>query len=263
MKEKKVKYALGARMLIVALFAFLLLPMLQPAYSEETADYAKEFLSKSVKAIGGQKKACEWITRIDKGVLTSIRPGWGTLRAKCIQFIKKPGKMKIDQDYSAFDHPFFYVWYFNEGEAWIMVNLTVRQHPRYTSLLAKRMRTIDGVAYYLAKCDTFFVVKDIPSDSLISAAEIERVGVVDKGDTVFFDLSKETHLPLRRIEDQLSTHVILDDYRDTNGLKVPYHVTVYQGGVKSTEYEWEDIEFGEEIDDAVFEEYQPSPKQSD
>jgi hypothetical protein len=208
------------------------------------------------------EKATAWSTKIEKGLLTSMWPGWGTLHAECTQFIKKPGKMKLDQDYSVYDHPFFFTYYFNAGEAWVMINLGVRQHPRYTTRLADKMKTIDGLPYYLSACDTFFVVADVPDDSLMSAADIERVGIVDQGDTVYIDLSRTSHLPVRRIEDGGTRHILFDDYRPVDGITMPFHITLYEEGRKASEYAWESITLDAPIDDAIFEEYRPEPKMS-
>ena len=48
--------------------------------------------------------------------------------------------------------------------------LGVRQHPRYTARMTDAMNRVDGLSYFLSACDTFFVVADIPGDSLIEAA---------------------------------------------------------------------------------------------
>jgi hypothetical protein len=220
-------------------------------------DPAKSLVAKSVKALGGEKKMTGWRTRTEKGLLMSNWQGWGELRADCTQLIKKPDKMKLDQDFSAYDHPFFFTYYHNAGDVWVMVNLGVRQHPRYTERLTKRMKEVDGIAHYFATCDTFFMATDVEDDSLLAAELFDRVGVVDNGDTVLFDLDKKTHYPLRRVEAGGTTQVLLDDYRKTSGIKMPYHVTVYENGAKTAEYTWDEITFDAEIDDAVFEEHRP------
>ncbi|NIO02187.1 MAG: hypothetical protein GTO42_08600 [Candidatus Latescibacteria bacterium] len=262
MRKRRKKLDLPKKAVSVSVCIIMAALIAQFGHATDESGDAKELLSKAVKAIGGEKKACGWTTRVDKGKLTSIRPGWGTLHANCTQHIKKPDKLKIDQDFSAYDHPFFMVYYYNGGEAWLMVNLGVRQHPYYTKQLGKHMRTIDGPAYYLTECDTFFIVPDVPEDSLVTAADVHRVGVVDNGDTVLFDLDKKTFLPVRRIEENRTTHVLLDDYRKTGGVNMPYHVTMYQGGILVAEYHWDEIKFNEKIDDAIFEEHRPEPKES-
>ncbi|MEJ2719818.1 MAG: hypothetical protein P8181_01575 [bacterium] len=223
-------------------------------------DAPKALLAKAVDAIGGVDAATGWQTRVGKGVLTSNWPGWGELHADCTDLVQKPDKMKLDQDYSAYDHPFFFAYYYNGGEAWMMVNLGVRQNERTTARMTERMRTIDGAAYYLTHCDTFYLVTDVPDDSLVSAASIDRLGVVDNGDTVLFDLDKETHLPVRQVLDGGARQILMDDYRDTGGIKMPFHVTLFESGSKS-EYVWKEIEFNEKIDPAVFEEFRPKAKE--
>jgi outer membrane lipoprotein-sorting protein len=228
--------------------------------SAEPPNAAKDLLSRSVAAMGGVQAATVWHTRIDTGLLQVDWPGWGHLKANCKRYFKKPDKMKIDRDFSAYDHPFFFTYYYNGGEGWMMVNLGVRQSPRYTKEFARQMRTIDGPAYYLTKCDTFFPVTNVKDDSLLSASDIDRIGVVDKGDTVLFDINKKSLLPMRRIQDSGTTDIIMEDYRDTGGIKMPYHLTVYQRGRKTTEYTWNKIEFNKDIPDSIFEEYRPSKK---
>ncbi|MBI4720067.1 MAG: hypothetical protein HY770_02330 [Chitinivibrionia bacterium] len=223
---------------------------------------AKQILEQSLEALGGMQKTTGWQTRIDSGRMVSIRPGWGTLQAKATQFIKKPDKMKFDQDFSAYDHPFFFIYYYNAGEVWVDVNLGIRQNPRYTEQLTNTMKRIDGVGHFLAACDTFFVVKDVPDDSLIAASTVQRVGVVEDGDTLLFDIDTATRFPVRRIEESGTTHVLMDDYRDIAGMKVPFHVVGYHNGEKATEYFWETITFNEKIDDAIFEENKPKKEEA-
>ncbi|MFH1755573.1 MAG: hypothetical protein ABIA59_07695 [Candidatus Latescibacterota bacterium] len=255
---KTIRLALGATKwpAVTSMIFVLAFSLLQCGSSKEYADPAQNLLATSVKALGGEKKACNWTTRIDRGILTTERPGWGTLQAKCTLTVQKPDKMKFDQDYSAYDHPFFYTFYYNEGDVWLNVNLGIRQHQRYTTLIENKMRRIDGPAYFLAECDTFFLVTDIPDDSLITASSIDRVGVVDGGDTVLFDIDKETHLPVRRIQDSGTTIVLLADYRKVAGIKLPFKETVYQSG-SLTSYQWDDIEFNMAIDETIFDEGRP------
>ena len=217
---------------------------------------AKDLLAKTVESMGGLKKATAWKTRIDRGTMTSNWPGWGELHAVCTQSVKKPDKLKLDQDYSAYDHPFFFVYYYNEGDVWCNVNLGIRQHPRYTKLMTNRMKRIDGPAYFLSHCDTLFLADPVPDDSLFNGSDLDRIGVVDNGDTLFLDVDKKTHLPVRRIQDGGGTHVLLSDYRDVNGLKLPFHEIVFQNGQK-TEYVWQNIEFNAKIDEKIFEEDRP------
>jgi hypothetical protein len=229
---------------------------LSPGYAEQDDNPARMLLAKTVDAVGGEKKSCEWKTRIDTGIMKTAWPGWGDLRAKCTLSVKKPDKLKLDQDYSAYDHPFFFIHYYNGGEAWYNVNLNIRQTTRTTRLMTNKMKRIDGPSYFLTKCDTFFLVTDVPDDSLFIGSDIDRIGVVDDGDTVFIDVDKKTHLPVRRIQDGGTTHVILGDYKPVDGIVVPFLETVFQDGQK-TEYIWEDIKFNVTIDDAIFEEDRP------
>jgi hypothetical protein len=257
MKSKTVRGTIG-RLLLVLFGVSLMTVALQPVTAGE--DEGKALLAKAVDAIGGKDAAIGWQTRVGKGQLTSNWPGWGELHADCIDLVQKPDKMKLDQDFSAYDHPFFFAYYYNGGEAWMMVNLGTRQNERTTQRMTERMRTIDGIAYYLANCDTFYLATDVPDDSLIAAAAIDRVGVVDNGDTVLFDLDKKTHMVVRRIEAGGSRHTLFDDYRETGGIKMPYHVTSFESGAKS-EYVWKEIKFNEKIDPAQFEEYRPKKKE--
>ena len=239
---------------------FLALAVLGPGYAEDK-NPAKELVAKSVDAAGGEAKLKGWTTRIDKGHMKAEWPGWGELHANYTRWIRKPDQLKIDQDFTAFDHPFFFTYYYNKGEVWAVVNLGVRQNERYTQRMTKSMRTIDGLAYYFAECDTFYLVADAADDSLVAAAGIDRVGVVDHGDTVLFDLDKKTHLVVRRIDDRGAAHVLFDDYRDKNGAKLPYRMRVYQVDGRIEEVVFEDYLIDEKIDGAVFEEFRPKPQE--
>ena len=77
-----------------------------------------------------------------------------------------------------------------------------------------------------------------------------------------FDISSKSHVPVRIIEQGGSTHIILDDYRKTCGLMVPFHRTMYEGGTMTSDYEWEEVEFDKQIDDELFDQNRP-PKQED
>jgi hypothetical protein len=227
------------------------------AVRAQEEDAAREIVVRSVKAAGGEKKARNWTTRVDRGHMVAYWPGWGELHANYTRWVKKPDKMKIDQDFTAFDHPFFFTYYYNAGDVWAVVNLGARQNERYTKRMTKNIRTADGLAYYAAECDTFWLVTDVADDSLVAASSIDRVGIVDQGDTVHFDFDKKTHLPVRRIEDRGSVQVLFDDYRDTPAGKIAHRLTVYQQGAKSEEQLLEGIAFGEKIEDAIFDELRP------
>ncbi len=241
-----------------ALLICLVIVVTSPVQAEQGADAAKKMLLESLEAMGGEN-AARWETRVETGLLTTHWEGWGALRADCGRWVKKPDKMKIDQDFSAYDHPFFFTYYYNGGEVWAMVNLGVRQNPRYTTRMTDAMKKVDGLSYFVSECDTFFVVAEIPGDSLIAAADIERVGVVDNGDTTFIDLDRKTHL-LRRTIDKDGSHTILEDYRSIDGRMVAFHVVTYEDGKVSSEYVWETVKFDEPIEDAIFEEYRPPPE---
>jgi hypothetical protein len=225
------------------------------AFADETP--GKKLLEKSVKAMGGEKKCASWKTMVETGELTVHWPGWGSPRAIATRSVKQPDKMVLDQDFSAFDHPFFFTYYYNAGDVWAIVNLGVRQHPRYTSFMTRAMKDTRGVYYYVANCDTFFVVPEVPDDSLVVGSTIDRVGIVEEGDTIIVDLDKETHLPVRQIIDGGSQHVLFDNWKQIDGLKRPFHLTVYQNGAISAEYTWEKIEFDVPLADDLFEENRP------
>jgi hypothetical protein len=245
-----------------ALAASLLLALVALApVSAKDENPARALIEKSVDASGGMAKLTGWTTRIDTGHLKAEWPGWGELHANYTRWIRKPDGLKIDQDFSAFDHPFFFTYYFNKGEVWAVVNLGVRQNPAYTQRLTRAMETVDGIAYYLAQCDTFYIASEVPDDSLVASASIERVGVVDEGDTVFLDLDRKTHLLVRRIDDGGAFRVLYDDYREKDGVRLPYRVRTFQADGRTEEIVFEDYRIGEKIDDAVFEEYRPKPKE--
>ncbi len=244
----------------VAASLFLLFAALNAGRAEET-NPAKEIVALSVKEAGGGAKASNWTTRIDKGHMVANWEGWGELHANYTRWVKKPDKMKIDQDFTAFDHPFFFTYYYNKGDVWAVVNLGARQNERYTRRMTKNMRTVDGLVYYLAECDTFYVVTDVADDSLVAAAGIDRVGIVDNGDSVLFDFDKKTHLPVRRIEEPGTTHVLFGDYKKTKAGKIAHRLTIYQDGAKTEEHVLNEIVFDGKIDDAIFDEFRPKPKE--
>jgi hypothetical protein len=224
----------------------------------EAANPAKVLLEKASKALGENKP---WTTRVEKGLFIEWdTEGWGTLRADYTRSMKKPDKLKIDQDNSAYDHPFFRAYYCSGGEAWGMVNLTTRQSPQLTANLKTLIDRADGIRYFLAACDTFFTAAPVPDDSILPGRDLARAGCVLKGDTILFDVNRKTNLLARRIENKGTRSFVFEDYRNVRGHTMPFHVLVYDSGRKASEYQWKTIAFDEKLDDAIFEEYRP-PKQ--
>jgi hypothetical protein len=252
-RERRCRMVLACSVLFLAVLS---LPSRLTAAA--TGDGAKAILEKASQALG-EKEA--WKTRVERGLFIEWdTEGWGTLRAAYTRYIEKPDKMKIDQDNSAYDHPFFRTYYYNAGEGWAVVNLTVRQNPQLTANLRATIEKADGVSYYLANCDTFFTPSAVPDDSLLSGKGLERAGCVLKGDSVLFDVVAATNLPARRIENKGARTYLFDDYRQIQGREVPFHVTVYDRGKKTGEFLWNSVAFDEKLDNAIFEENRP-PKQ--
>jgi hypothetical protein len=221
-------------------------------------DAARELLKQSVEAVGGEKNCKNWKTMVETGELTVHWEGWGSPKAVATRFVKKPDKMVLDQDFSANDHPFFFTYYYSAGDVWAVVNLGVRQHPRYTKSMTRAMKNAHGVYYYLANCDTFWVVPDVPDDSLVAGSSVDRVGIVDEGDTILVDLDKESHLPVRQIEDAGSQHTLFAAYSEVGGLQRPFRITVYQNGAETARYVWDEIKFDVPLADGLFEEHRPA-----
>lgn len=244
------------RLTVVFAFAASLAVAFSQTGIGEQAD-PRALLEQSVEASGGMEAAGAWQTMVKTGELTVTWPGWGSPRAKCTLRVMRPDKLLLDQDFSAYDHPFFFTYYYNGGEVWAVVNLGVRQNPRYTDAMTRALKNAGGLYYYVTECDTFFNVVDVPDDSLVTGASVARVGIVDNGDTVMVDLDKETLLPLRLLREGGAEQSMLLDYREVGGLKVPFRMTVYQNGAVSADYVWERIAFDEPIDEAVFEENRP------
>jgi hypothetical protein len=249
----------GAALAALVLAAVLSAPQLTVAGDK---DPARALLEKSVEAVGGKKKCASWETMVEKGELTVHWEGWGSPRAVATRFVKKPDKMVLDQDFSAHDHPFFFTYYYNAGDVWAVINLGVRENARYTKFMTRSLKNTHGVYYFLTECDTFFVVPDVPDDSLVTGADVNRVGIVDNGDTIMVDLDKKTFLPLRQVEDGGSQHTIFQAWHHVQGLKRPYRVTVYQNGAVSAEYIWEEIKFDVPLADGLFEEQRPAKESS-
>ena len=244
----------------ILLCTIITISLLHPGCAPQEKDPAKRLLAKAVKTLGGLDKTRSWTTRIERGTLTQVRPGWGTLKADCAFYVKKPGKLMMDQDFSAYDHPFYFEYYYSDGDAWAVVNANTHQNPRITENLEDFMKDVDGLPYYYDACDTFFLAGEVPDDSLFAGSTITRVGCVNDGDTVLFDISTESHLPVRIIKQGGATHIILDDYRKIGGITSSFHRTMYENGTMTADYLWQEVLFDEEIDDALFEENRP-PKQ--
>lgn len=243
----------------VLLAVFLLAAGQTALHAEGAEDGARKLLAKAADAMGGEKRLHGWETRMEKGLMMLWNiPGWGTLRAEQVRLVKKPDKLKIDQDFTAYDHPFFRTYYYNGGDAWGVTNLVPGRNPRLTSNMEEFMEQVDGtVPYYLANCDTFFLAQEVPADTILSGLDLVRVGCIHEGDTVLFDLDRETNLPARTIENGGRTQYVMEDFRDVGGVKMPFHVIAYDQGRRSNEQLWNEIGFGDKLDDAMFEENRP------
>jgi hypothetical protein len=224
----------------------------------EPPDPGKSLLEKASKTLGEDKA---WTTRVEKGLeIAWNTEGWGTLRADYSRFVKKPDKLKIDRDNSAHGHPFFRAYYYNGGDAWSMANLNAARNPQTTANLKTLLDRVDGIAFYLAACDTFFTAPPAPPDTLLSDAKLMRAGCVLGGDTILFDVDAKTLVLRRRIENKGNRVYIFDDYRKDGARMTPFHVSVYDAGKLTNEFLWKEVSYDVEIDDAIFEEYRP-PKQ--
>jgi hypothetical protein len=219
------------------------------------ASPARRLLEKASRALGENKP---WTTRVEKGLhIAWDTEGWGTLKADYTRWVMKPDKLKIDQDNSAYDHPFFRMYYANGGDVWYVTNLNPGRNPQVTANMKALLERVDGIAFYLAACDTFFSAAPVPDDSLVPGKRLMRAGCVLRGDTTLFDIDARTHFLARRIENKGARVSILEDYRDVSGRAVPFHVTVYDGGKKTNEFQWRDVTFDEKLDTALFEENRP------
>jgi hypothetical protein len=128
--------------------------------------------------------------------------------------------------------------------------------------MTRALKDTGGMYYFRAECDTFYAVDTVPDDSLVTGSTVDRVGIVDQGDTILVDLDKKTRLPVRQIEDGGTRHTLFADYRDVAGLKVPFRLTVYQNGAVSAEYVRDKIEFDEPVDEKMFEKDRPARQAS-
>lgn len=230
-----------------------ILALLAIGARDARAHDSKALLTASSRKLGENKP---WNTRIEEGEhIAWDTPGWGTLRAAYSRIIKKPDKIKIDQDNSAYDHPFYRAYYMNGEDSWYMVNLNVGRNPNVANNLKRLMERVDGISYYISSADTFLATLELSGDSLLPGKKLYRTGCILRGDTILWDIDSVTKLPLRRIEG--SRTFVLEDYRPVAGRIVPFHILVYDEGRKAEEFIWRKVVFDAEIDDSVFEENHP------
>ena len=199
-----------------------------------------------------------WKTRIEEGTYIAWNtPGWGTLKAHYTRFVKKPDMVKIDQDFSAFDHPFFRTYYYFKGSSWMQVNLVTRKSDRLLKALEEFLIKIDWITYYLNASDEISTIKTAEDDSILKGKQYYRVLCTGKIDSITLDIEKNKFLPLRLNEPKKSRQTIYEDFRSVKNHFLPFHLTVYEDGRKTQEFIWEKIEFDSSIPDSVFLENQP------
>jgi len=166
--------------------------------------------------------------------------------------------VKIDQDFSAFDHPFFRTYHYYKGDSWAQVNLVTRKSERVKIALEEFLANLDWVAYYLNSSDEISTTDINGSDSIIAGKEYYRVLCTGKSDTAILDIEKNKFLPLRLIEPTKKRQTIYEDFRSVNKRTLPFHIIIYDKGKKTQEFIWERIEFDKNIPDTIFVENQPA-----
>lgn len=237
------------------------LALLAAGCSAPGGEDAARSVDMALRALGGAETVAGWETQVSRGLMKTERPGWGSLQAECTHYVRKPDMLVLDQDFSAYGHPFFFRYTYNAGEAWVMVNLGIRQNPRYNEMLEEQLRTIDGIAYHREHCDTFFTLSVIDdADTLLAGVDLQRIAFVAGDDTVYYDLGRGTHLPLRRLSRDAQgtwSHTLFDDYRKVAGRRVPFHETTYTDGRIVREMIWREILFDVDIDPDEFEKNRP------
>jgi len=232
-------------------------------FSLSTSNHAigKQLSGKLILEKAVAKTGCNipWSTRIEEGTYIAWNtPGWGTLRAHYTRIVKRPAMVKIDQDFSAFDHPFFRTHYYYKGDSWAQVNLITRKSERAKRALEEFLAKLDWIAYYLSSSDEISTTDANGSDSMIAVKEYYRVLCTGKRDTVILDIEKNKFLPLRLIDQTKKRQTIYEDFRRVNKRTLPFHITVYDEGKKTQEFIWERIEFDKNIPDSIFVENQPA-----
>ncbi len=225
--------------------------------AEDEAETGRALVERSIESMGGAEAMTGWTTRSQYGVMEVDWPGWGHLTAATVRHVQKPDRAYIDNDFSAYDHPFYFTYYLDGDSAWQVVNLGVRRSEELTERMKDYVLKADGLAYYASMCDTFTIAGEMSADSLLPGKQAVRVEGVAGSDTIRFDIDRGTGFLLRTIEEAEVRQTIFDDYRRAGGLMAPYHTTVYQDGAKSEEFRWERIAYDEQIDQAIFERERP------
>jgi hypothetical protein len=128
--------------------------------------------------------------------------------------------------------------------------------------MTRAMKNTESVYYFLTECDTFWVVPDVPDDSLVAGSSVVRVGIADEGDTILVDLDKKSHLPVRQVEAGGSQHTLFAAWKAVGGVQRPHMVTVYRNGAVAAEYVWDEIKFDVPLSDDLFEEHRPVKESS-
>lgn len=215
-----------------------------------------DIMKKAIEKTGCSKT---WQTRIEEGTFIAWNtPGWGTLRARYERVVKKPDKIKIDQDYSAYDHPFFRTFYYFSGDAWVVTNLVPRRSERTKTMLEDFLKKLDWLSYYLENSEKIFSMKAPSGDSLIAGRGVYRICCATTQDSTIFDIEKDSFLPLRQIETHAKRQLIFHDYRKVQGRRIPYRTVIFENDKKTQEIIWDKVEFDKVVSDSLFLENRPS-----
>jgi hypothetical protein len=221
---------------------------------------AKEIVEKSVKAHGGIKKLTEWKTLSTKGEIILDQSPSIKMRGSVERYFIKPGKMRLDQDFTAFEpNNVFRTYILNNGQGWAITNLIPNYAPHWTQNLKLTLEKADGMAYFLLKSRQL----NLLLETTINGKPVYFIESVMEKDTTYLFIDKKSFLLLA--DSLRNTKMVYSVYKKFSGVMHPvsYEQIVYsQDRITVNKFKTMKVIYNSLIDTSLFEEEKPKYQQS-
>ncbi len=226
----------------------------KPEATEKTRSEGKQLLAKAIEAAGG-RQYFEKIQSIKiEAELTIVTPQ-GELAASTERIMMMPNK--VSQSITLPMGTMTQIY--NEGKAWLVTPNGANPAP---DVLKEEIQSDlwRNIQYLYAQMDQEGL--DIQALDPETVEEHEcKVLLIDPANakSLKLFLDAETFLPLKMSYKSVGmqgapvdTEELLSDYREINGIKLPFHTLIFQDGKKAMEYEMKSVELNPEVDESIF-----------
>jgi hypothetical protein len=222
------------------------------------AQTAKEILQKSVNAHGGLEKLTNWKSMKLTGEIIMDQTKAIKMRGTLSRVAVKPDKLRIDQDFTAFEpNNVFRTYIYNKDEGWAIINLIPYYSDSYKSSLKTTLDKSDGVAYYLKNS----LALNLKQETKINGKSLYVLESVQEKDTSYLFIDKNKYFLVR--DSLRNVTMVYNEFKDVDGAIIPvkYDQIVYSPQrIATHKFKIDKAEFNTDIDPTIFEEEKPKKK---